>query len=61
VHYGHAAEVTQQRMVTLNAAFAATPNRFKHVAPRPPELPSAAWINPPKQSPSPAELAELVR
>lgn len=61
VHYGQASAVTEQRIVTLNAAFAATPNRFKYVAPRPPELPSAAWINPPKQSPSPADLAELVR
>ena len=61
VHYGQAAAVTEQRAVTLNAAFAATPNRFKYVAPRPPELPSAAWINPPKQHPPSAELAELVR
>lgn len=61
VHYGQAAAVTEQRAVTLNAAFAATPSRFKYVAPRPPELPSAAWINPPKQHPPSAELAELVR
>jgi putative transposase len=61
VHYGQATAVTEQRIVTLNAAFAATPNRFKYVAPTPPELPSAAWINPPKQNPSSAELAELVR
>lgn len=61
VHYGRAAAVTEQRIVTLDAAFAATPNRFKYVAPRPPELPSAAWINPPKQNPPSAELVELVR
>jgi hypothetical protein len=61
VHHGQAAVVTEERLVTLNAAFAATPNRFKHVAPTPPELPSAAWINPPKQSPPSPELAELIR
>jgi putative transposase len=50
VHHGHAVELTQRRAVTLTAAFAANPNRFKHVTPTPPELPSAAWINPPKQN-----------
>jgi putative transposase len=50
VHHGHAVELTQRRVVTLTAAFAANPNRFKHVAPTPPDLPSAAWINPPKQN-----------
>ena len=61
VHHGQAAALTEQRVVTLNAAFGATPNRFKHIAPTPPELPSAAWINPPKLNPSSTELAELVR
>jgi len=59
VHHGHAATITEQRVVTLNAAFAANPNRFKHVAPAPPELPSAAWINPPKQNPPSPEIAEF--
>lgn len=49
VHYGRAVAITQQRAVTLDAAFAANPNRFKNVAPSPPELPTAAWINPPKK------------
>jgi putative transposase len=61
VHHGLATAVTEQRRVTLNAAFAATPSRFKHVAPTPPQMPSAAWINPPKQIPTSAELVELVR
>jgi len=34
---------------TLDAAFAANPARFKGVAPRPPAVPLAAWINPPKK------------
>ena len=50
VHHGHAVELTQRRVVTLTAAFAANPNRFKQVAPKPPVLPNAAWINPPQQN-----------
>ena len=48
VHNGTAAALTVQRAVTLDAAFAAHPIRFKGVAPKPPALPTAAWINPPK-------------
>jgi putative transposase len=50
VHYGTAAALTQRRAETLDAAFTANPIRFKGVTPRPPELPTAAWINPPKQA-----------
>ena len=49
VHLGRAAALTRQRSVTLDAAFLAHPERFKHLAPAPPELPIAAWINPPKK------------
>jgi putative transposase len=49
VHYGAAAALTQRRADTLGAAFAANPIRFKGLAPKPPELPTAAWINPPKE------------
>ena len=52
VHYGRARELTRQRSITLDGAFRAHPNRFKGVAPRPPELPVAAWINPPKKKES---------
>ena len=48
-HLGRAAELTRQRSITLDAAFLAHPERFKHVAPFPPEVPIAAWINPPKK------------
>jgi putative transposase len=48
VHYGHAAAIFQQRAATLDAAFCAHPQRFKGNAPRPPKLPVAVWINPPK-------------
>ena len=47
VHVGRAAEIRQQRQVTLNAAFLINPSRFKNKQPHPPILPTAAWINPP--------------
>jgi putative transposase len=47
VHFGSAAGLTQQRCVTLDAAFAAHPNRFKRRRPQPPKLHTAVWINPP--------------
>lgn len=47
VHTGRATEVRRQRQVTLQNAFARTPNRFKNRLPQPHRLPSAAWINPP--------------
>jgi putative transposase len=49
VHEGTAAAMTAQRAITLDAAFAAHPIRFKGIAPKPPALPTAAWINPPKK------------
>jgi putative transposase len=48
VHDGTAAALTAQRAVTLDAAFAAHPSRFKGCTPKPPVLTTAAWINPPK-------------
>ena len=60
VHMGRAAELTRQRSITLDAAFLAHPERFKHVAPSPPEVPIAAWINPPKRKVStPAQPSTL--
>lgn len=49
VHYGRSTALTAQRGVTLDAAFAAQPARFKGVAPRPPSDPVAVWINPPEK------------
>ena len=51
VHYDHAHALYQQRAATLDAAFLANPKRFKGIAPHPPRLPVAAWINPPKKEP----------
>lgn len=47
VHHGTAAEIRAQRQVTLDAAYAANPARFRHQPPTPPKLPTAAWINEP--------------
>lgn len=56
VHDGTAAALTAQRAITLDAAFAAHPIRFKGRSPKPPALPTAAWINPPKTQSSPAAI-----
>jgi putative transposase len=56
VHHGTATALTAQRAITLDAAFAAHPTRFKGVAPKPPALPAAAWINPPKKEPAQAQI-----
>jgi putative transposase len=49
VHHGRAGALTARRAITLNDAFLTHPNRFKGIAPQPPKLPNAAWINPPKK------------
>ena len=47
VHYGRGEAIRDQRAQVLEAAYAATPERFVRGLPQPPELPAAAWINPP--------------
>lgn len=59
VHDGTAVAMTKMRAVTLDAAFAAHPIRFKGVAPKPPVLPTAAWINPPKEKSGPASSEQV--
>lgn len=54
VHHGIADTLQVHRTQTLQRAFIAQPMRFKGRTPQPPELPCAAWINPPKkESPQP--------
>ena len=48
VHFGTAGEIRAQRAVTLDAAYAAHPDRFRR-RPLPPKLPEAAWINQPSR------------
>jgi len=47
VHHGHAEQTHAARAEVLAAAYAATPERFVRRPPRPPALPTAAWINKP--------------
>ena len=49
VHYGTAVKIREQRAITLDAAYQANPDRFRHRRPEPPKLPSVAWINQPQQ------------
>ncbi|MBW4052391.1 MAG: hypothetical protein HIU85_13185 [Proteobacteria bacterium] len=50
VHYGTAEALQVQRAQTLQLAYAAQPRRFKGQIAQPPALPTAAWINPPKET-----------
>jgi putative transposase len=47
VHHGLAEQTHTARAIVLDAAYAATPNRFVRRPPRPPALPTSAWINKP--------------
>jgi putative transposase len=47
VHHGLAEALVTERAATLAAAFKATPERFPRGEPRPPPLPTEAWINKP--------------
>jgi putative transposase len=49
VHHGHAKRLHAARAVVLTAAYAQHPERFVRKPPEPPELPTAAWINKPKE------------
>jgi putative transposase len=50
VHFGQAEAVRARRAQVLAAAYAAHPERFVRRPPQPLTLPTAAWINPPKQT-----------
>lgn len=48
-HHGQAEQLHAARVDVLDAAYAAHPERFVRKPPAPPELPTAAWINKPKE------------
>lgn len=50
IHFGQAAAIYDARQTTLDAAFQKTPERFVQKPPKPPAVPTAVWINPPKQT-----------
>ncbi len=49
VHYGQAHAVHAARQQILTGAYQANPERFVRKPPKPPALPTATWINPPKK------------
>ena len=49
VHHGHAKQLHAARARVLNTAYDRHPERFVRKAPAPPDLPTAAWINKPKE------------
>jgi len=49
VHYGRAEVVRARRAEVLTAAYAEHPERFVCKPPQPPALPTAVWINEPKE------------
>jgi putative transposase len=51
VHRGQGEQVRAARQAVLTDAYAAHPERFVHKHPEPPKLPTAVWINPPKETP----------
>jgi transposase InsO family protein len=55
VHYDLTTAINSTRQSALDAGFSAHPNRFKGKPPRPPELPTAVWINPPTKESHPTE------
>jgi putative transposase len=48
VHHGQTGPILAQRGLTLQAAYAAHPERFVHGVPMPKAVPQTVWINPPK-------------
>lgn len=59
VHYGLAQKRREQRAVVLQEAYERNPGRFVRGLPQPALLPTAAWINKPREIP-PSESAEAV-
>ncbi len=52
VHHGRAQAILDQRQVTLDAAYAAHPERFVHGNPKVRQLPTASYINRPMETAS---------
>ena len=51
VHYGRAEDIRAQRQLVLDAAYAATPSRFRR-PPQAPKIPDVSWINQPEEEPA---------
>jgi len=55
VHFGRTQAVLAQRQQVLTAAYLKNPERFVQGQPKPPQLPQAVWINPPKPTVPPVD------
>ena len=50
IHFGQADALYAARQIALDAAFLSTPERFVRQRPKPPQIPTAVWINPPEKT-----------
>jgi putative transposase len=50
MHFGQADAIYAARQATLDTAFLTSPERFVRRHPKPPKVPTAVWINPPKNT-----------
>ena len=50
IHFGQADAIHAARQTALDAAFLSTPERFVRQRPKPPQIPTAVWINPPMKT-----------
>jgi hypothetical protein len=50
IHFGQASALHAACQTALDAACLSTPERFVHQHPKPPQIPTAVWINPPKKT-----------
>ena len=49
-HFGQASAIHAARQTALDAAFPSTPERFVRQRPKPSQILTAVWINPPKKT-----------
>jgi len=49
IHFGQADTILAARQIALDAPFPSTPERFVGKCLKPPQIPTAVWINPPNQ------------
>ena len=50
IHFGQTGAIHAARQTALDAAFLRSPERFVRQRPKPPQIPTAVWINPPEKT-----------
>jgi len=58
MHHGLAESIHNERAIVLEAVYRKHPDRFVNKPPTPSTLPTAAWINKPKEPPTPGNSAQ---